>query len=270
LTKTKTGAAVERKYSGVGQAFVKIWKEEGFVGYFKGNLTNVIRIIPINAIQFLSYEKYKNFISNLETKPGEPRRLSTVGRLTAGALAGMTSTLCTYPLDLIRCRLSAQHEVRKYTGIINAGVVIFKEEGFIGLYRGLFPSLLGIAPYVGINFTSYEILKRETLRWQNKDELGVISKLVLGGLAGTISQTITYPLETIRRRMQMQSMGTKTATDTGLIKTTVNIYKKYGWTGYFKGLVPNLLKVIPVVAVNFIVYEYMKKLLGLARAAKEI
>lgn len=68
----------------------------------------------------------------------------------------------------------------------------------------------------------------------------------------------------------MQSMGTKTATDTGLIKATVNIYKKYGFKGYFKGLVPNYLKVIPVVAVNFLVYEYMKKLLGLAHAGKEI
>lgn len=60
MTKVASGLAAESKYTGVGQAFVKIWKEEGFVGYFKGNGTNVIRIIPINAIQFLSYEKYKN------------------------------------------------------------------------------------------------------------------------------------------------------------------------------------------------------------------
>lgn len=79
--------------------------------------------------------------------------------------------------------------MKKYTGIINAGKVIFQEEGFIGLYRGLFPSLLGIAPYVGINFTSYELLKRETMRYQKKDELSVVAKLTLGGTAGAISQT---------------------------------------------------------------------------------
>jgi solute carrier family 25 phosphate transporter 23/24/25/41 len=259
------GAKKQKKYTGIWQTVVQIYKEEGWVGYFKGNGTNVVRIIPINAIQFLSYEKYKKWIGEYQGT------LNTYGRLSAGALAGMTSTLATYPLDLVRCRLSAQHEVKKYTGIINAFKVILKEEGFIGWYRGLVPSLIGIAPYVAINFTSFETLKRVTIDYFEVKELGVITKLTLGAIAGTISQTITYPLETVRRRMQMASLGTRSGAEGAtMIQAFKQVYTKYGLKGYFKGLIPNYIKVIPVVSVNFLVYEWCKKIMGLSRGAKDI
>jgi solute carrier family 25 phosphate transporter 23/24/25/41 len=259
-----------KKYNSIGQTFAKIYKEEGLYGYFKGNGTNVLRIIPINAIQFLTYEKYKNFFASLSLKTLGTKTLNTPFRLASGAAAGITQTLVTYPLDLIRCRLSAQHEVKRYNGIVSAFKIIFKEEGIIGLYRGMFPSLLGIAPYVAFNFTTFETLKRYTLEMTHKKELGVITKLALGGIAGTVSQTVTYPLETVRRRMQMASLGKTTGDGAGMIFVFKDIWKQFGFKGYFKGLVPNLLKVIPVVSVNFVAYEYLKKAMGLARSSKEL
>eukprot|EP01137_Pigoraptor_chileana_P006243 Opistho-2@50377 len=164
---TGTGAAVQ--YNGVVPALSKILREEGTIGFFKGNGTNVIRMVPYSAVQFASYEQYKKLMLLL---PPEVEELTTLRRLLAGAMAGVTSVIVTYPLDLIRTRLSAQGEgsSRKYTGIAHAYRTILKEEGGWmsgSLYRGLSPTLMGVAPYVALNFTCYELLKKEIL------ELGI-------------------------------------------------------------------------------------------------
>ncbi|OQU86659.1 hypothetical protein SORBI_3003G122300 [Sorghum bicolor] len=96
--------AGESAKKGVGflEAMADIGKKDGLKGYWKGNLPQVIRIIPYSAVQLFSYEVYKKIF---RTKDGE---LSVFGRLAAGACAGMTSTLVTYPLDVLRLRLAVQ------------------------------------------------------------------------------------------------------------------------------------------------------------------
>lgn len=107
-----------------------IRREEGLVGYFKGNGTNVIRIVPYMAVQFAAYEEFKKvrddhcFIKHIMVHliqlfgiPDDPRKQRPFKRLLAGALAGIASVTATYPLDLVRTRLSAQLESgqdRKY------------------------------------------------------------------------------------------------------------------------------------------------------------
>lgn len=102
------------EYKGVISSLVQMVRIEGLKGLFKGNGTNVVRIAPYSAIQFLSYEKYKKeFLSQNETAT----HLSPVQNLVAGGMAGVTSLLCTYPLDLIRSRLTVQTTEEKYRGI---------------------------------------------------------------------------------------------------------------------------------------------------------
>ncbi|KAJ7378930.1 hypothetical protein OS493_019626 [Desmophyllum pertusum] len=181
----------EARYTSVTQTLVKIGKEEGLYGYFKGNGTNIVRIVPYTAIQFAAYEEFKKLLKI----PEDTREQHPIMRLTAGALAGIVSSAVTYPLDLIRTRLAVQGE----------------EEGglFSGcLFRGLGPSLIGIAPYIGLNFAVYESLKgtcmvdRQVLT--HEKDLPVVVKLSCGAVAGAIAQTGTYPLDVVRRRMQMK------------------------------------------------------------------
>lgn len=100
----------KKRFKGIVPSLVKIWKEEGFLGYYKGNGTNVLRIVPYMAVQFAAYEEYKKLLG---ISDGEH---SPIWRLCAGAMAGITSVTVTYPLDLVRTRLSAQLEGvnRKY------------------------------------------------------------------------------------------------------------------------------------------------------------
>ncbi len=94
--------------------------------------------------------------------------------------------------------------------------------------------------------------------------MGIVTKLGLGAVSGTFAQTITYPLDVVRRRMQMLGYGGQKVEYTSVLEAFRRVYTKYGLIGFYKGLIPNYLKVVPVVSINFVVYEYMKRALGLS------
>ncbi|XP_048590315.1 mitochondrial adenine nucleotide transporter ADNT1 [Nematostella vectensis] len=259
------------KYSGVGGTLAKIYRDEGLYGYFKGNGTNIVRIVPYTAVQFAAYEEFKKLLKI----PQDPREQHPFLRLTAGSLAGIVSCTATYPLDLVRTRLACQGEgvERKYRNIRHAFVTILKEEGglFSGcLFKGLGPSLIGIAPYIGLNFMVYETMKGlcmdfytaraagHKLRTIHHDlELPVVAKLFCGAVAGAVAQSGTYPLDVVRRRMQMER-------GEGMFKYSSTwdgfkvIVRSEGFIGLFKGMWPNLLKVAPTIGIQFAVYEVSK------------
>lgn len=263
------------KFLGVGATLIKIGKEEGLRGYFKGNGTNVLRIIPYSAVQFAAYEEFKKLLKVSEDLQSQ----TPLRRLVAGGLAGTTSVVATYPLDLVRTRLAAQghgHE-KRYRNILHAFQTILKNEGGIlsgCLYKGLPPTVMGIAPYIGLNFAVYETLKDlvlghfivmargvELKRMDKDKELPVSVRLLCGGLAGAISQTITYPLDVVRRRMQMKGISGELFAYTSTKNAFTVIVKVEGIQGLYKGMWPNLLKVAPLVGIQFVTYEITKAFL---------
>lgn len=168
-------------YSGVIAGLRKMWQEEGLKGYMRGNGINCLRIAPYSAVQFSTYEILKVYLM------GEEEDLDVSKRLFAGALAGIASVVSTYPLDLVRSRISiasasmyaeaknatssdqsnqtkpSREQVRKMIeerqkrvpGIWAMTVKVYQEEGGIrALYKGCVPTSLGVAPYVGINFAA--------------------------------------------------------------------------------------------------------------------
>lgn len=182
----------------VGAALKKMWKEEGWRGFMRGNGTNCIRIVPYSAVQFGSYNFYKR--TCFEKYPGAD--LTALERLTCGGLAGITSVTFTYPLDIVRTRLSIQTASFADLGATrqtNLGmwatlVGMYKTEGgFMALYRGIVPTVAGVAPYVGLNFMVYEHL-RGFLTPDGDKNPSAMRKLLAGATAGAVAQTCTYPL----------------------------------------------------------------------------
>ena len=147
----------DRKYRGTRQSLGHICREEGWRGMYKGNGTNSIRVFPYTAAQFLIVERMKLARVN----EAGSRSLTAVENLLAGAVAGTTSVCLTYPLDFVRARLAVQQGVTTtcYNGIWHALKTIVHTDGLMGIYRGLTPTLVGIAPYVGLNFMVFEGLK---------------------------------------------------------------------------------------------------------------
>jgi solute carrier family 25 (mitochondrial phosphate transporter), member 23/24/25/41 len=255
-------------YQGVGPALAKMWREEGWRGFMRGNGTNCIRIVPYSAVQFSSYTIYKAFLQKTAGKS----ELDTLQRLTAGAMAGITSVVVTYPLDIVRTRLSIQtaslvtHSSKKIEhppGMWSVMKKMYvKEGGFKALYRGLIPTTMGVAPYVGLNFAVYESM-RSLVTPEGQKDPSAAGKLFSGAVSGAVAQTITYPFDVLRRRFQVVTMG---AGKLGFQYDSVwgavqSIIKQEGLRGMYKGLSANLLKVAPSMASSWLSYEYTKDLL---------
>ncbi|GJN92216.1 hypothetical protein Rhopal_005246-T1 [Rhodotorula paludigena] len=254
------------QYQGVWHGLRKMWREEGFRGYMRGNGINVLRIAPYSAVQFSSYELFKGTLQSPDGSIDTPRRL------LAGSLAGICSVVSTYPLDLVRSRLSVESASLgmkggrtdgRSSGIVGMTLRVMREEGGVkALYRGLVPTCAkGVAPYVAFNFAAYELLKLQITSWDPHHEPpGTLAKLVCGGVAGAISQTLTYPADLLRRRMQMvglkdQALGYEY---TGAWNAVATIIRNEGLRGLYKGIWPNLLKCGPAMATSFATYEVSK------------
>ena len=236
-------------YTGVGQAFAKIYREEGILSFWKGNGVNVIRVAPYAAAQLTSNDFYKSKLQDADGKLGVKERL------LAGAMAGMTGTAITHPLDTIRLRLALPNH--PYKGMMNAFSVVYRTEGVRALYKGLIPTLAGIAPYAACNFASYDVAKKMYYGDGSNIKQDPMANLVIGGASGTFSATVGYPLDTIRRRMQM-----KGKTYNGMADAMLTIMREEGMRGFFRGWTANTMKVVPQNSIRFVSYELLKSLLG--------
>ena len=139
-----SAASVAAADKGLLAAFVAIGKTEGVAGYWRGNVPQVVRILPYSSAMLYSYEAYKKKLTNKET--GE---LAVPARLLAGAGAACTATIVTYPLDIIRLRLSVDTSAKSMGDVART---ILANEGPLGFFKGLRATCLSIAPYSATNF----------------------------------------------------------------------------------------------------------------------
>lgn len=243
----------------VGKALGKMWREEGWRGFMRGNGTNCIRIVPYSAVQFGSYNFYKkNFF---EQYPGAD--LAPVTRLVCGGIAGITSVTLTYPLDIVRTRLSIQTAsfagltttAKVHPGMWSTMTTMYKTEGGVrALYRGIIPTVTGVAPYVGLNFMTYEMV-RSYVTPEGEKNPSAGRKLLAGAVSGAVAQTCTYPFDVLRRRFQINTMSGMGYQYKSLPDAIRVIIAQEGIKGLYKGIVPNLLKVAPSMAANWLSFE---------------
>ena len=158
--------------------------------------------------------------------------------------------MLTYPLDLIRARLTLQSgATREYRGILHGLTTVVSKEGPLALYRGLWPSIAGIFPYIGIDFAVYETLKGHLphngwLRTTHGDPRKHVL-LGCGAIAGVVGQTVAYPLDLVRRRMQVMGWAggnTSYSYKGGILRTMQQIMREEGIRGLYRGMIPNYYK----------------------------
>ncbi|KAL1840622.1 hypothetical protein VTJ49DRAFT_273 [Mycothermus thermophilus] len=249
----------------VGKALAKMWREEGWRGFMRGNGTNCIRIVPYSAVQFGSYNFYKrHFFERFE---GDS--LTPMSRLTCGGIAGITSVTFTYPLDIVRTRLSIQsasfaelgERPKKLPGMWQTMAMMYRTEGgFLALYRGIVPTVAGVAPYVGLNFMTYEFV-RQYLTLDGEQNPSAVRKLVAGAISGAVAQTCTYPFDVLRRRFQINTMSGMGYQYKSLADAVRVIIAQEGFRGLYKGIIPNLLKVAPSMASSWLSFEVCRDFL---------
>jgi len=198
--------------------------------------------------------------------------MSPLGNFIAGAGAGATAVIFTYPLDVTRARLAVQVEKRHYTGLFHAMQNMWHNEGGLkALYRGWQPTMVGILPYAGINFFTYDTLKwyysnKSSVSGEPPPPIPTTIRLAFGAIAGAIGQTLTYPLDVVRRRMQIDGLQLERTYSYPYRSTwhgIKTVFKSEGWTTLFRGLHINYIKVVPLVSVSFTVNDLMRRWMGL-------
>ena len=179
--------------------------------------------------------------------------------LVAGGVAGMCAKTTVAPLDRIKILLQAQSVHYRDMGVMAGLRKIVVHENIKALFKGNGAQMVRVFPYGALQFTCFEVFKKylPQLFGLSKNSHGI--KFVAGSLAGLISVTATFPLDTIRARLAFQVRETKY---TGIINTGVVIFKTEGGVvGLYRGLVPTLIGIIPYAGLSFYCFEVTKSLM---------
>lgn len=248
----------DAQYKGIMDICIRVPKEQGIGSFWRGNMANVIRYFPTQALNFAFKDKYKQMFKVPKTAPFHMRLGSNVA---AGGAAGATSLLVVYPLDFARTRLAmdvgADGE-REFKGTLDTILKTAKESGWFkgGVYNGFAISCTGIIIYRGAYFGLYD----SAAPLIKKAGGGFWGKFILGYAVTTVAGLAAYPIDTVRRRMMMQS-GTA---DTGGVRYTSSMHafgyimKNEGIPAYFRGAGANIMRGLggTLVLVGF---DYFKE-----------
>lgn len=204
----------------------------------------------------------------------DPKGISSLSNFMAGGLAGIASQFLVYPLDTLKFRLQCETVQGGLTGnalLFQTAKKMWADGGLRATYRGLTMGLVGVFPYSAIDIGSVELLKRKYREYKSKKtglheedcELGNVAMAAVGGASGALGATVVYPINVLRTRLQTQGTVMHRPTYTGIVDVARRTVKNEGFRGLYKGLLPNLLKVVPSISITWVVYENSKKLLGL-------
>ena len=197
-----------------------------------------------------------------------------IHKFMAGAVAGCAAVVACYPLDLVRTRLTTELEGHEhYRGIGDAFKRILKEEGFMGFYSGIAPTLLVAVPNFAISYSVYGTLKEHAVEDElfynlrridadsGEPKLGFLLTVLCGAASGCLATGITFPMDTIRRRMQIQNLHIAPEHRMNSVQQFRQLVHHEGLGSLYRGLTPEMMKVIPMVGTMFVVYEFSKELL---------
>jgi hypothetical protein len=235
---------------------------EGVLGLWRGNVVNVMRIVPARGILFASNDVYKSLMKDRFPVTDDPESTPFWMLFSSGGLAGVTAIIATYPLDVARTRLTGKIVTERgaawtaqTTSVTVCLTRMFKEEGIRSWYRGIGPTLFGAMPYEGIKFSVYGYLTKHVLNTGQ-----VWEKLLAGAMAGCAAGAFMFPNDTVRKLLQMHQPHDGGPPFTSAFNCWKRTYQSLGVRRFYRGVVPYMLRIAPGSAIQFSVYETLKTL----------
>jgi len=235
--------AVDKRYKGIMDVFIRVPKEQGFAALWRGNLANVIRYFPTQALNFAFKDTYKNMFLKGVDKNKDFWKFF-MGNLASGGAAGATSLFFVYPLDFARTRLAADVGSkaagnREFNGLMDCLVKIAKSDGPIGLYRGFFVSVQGIIIYRASYFGCFDTIK--AMVSADPKNMNFFVAWAIAQVVTVCSGILSYPWDTVRRRMMMQS-GRSDIMYKNTWDCAKKIMKNEGMGAMYKGALSNVFR----------------------------
>jgi len=233
---------LQTPYKGIVDCFGRVIREEGVVQLWRGNMANVLRYFPTQALNFAFKDQFKRMFGYTKEKHGYWKWFA--GNLASGGAAGAASLLFVYSLDYARTRLANDAKAakkggeRQFNGLIDVYTKTIKTDGVVGLYRGFNISCVGIIVYRGLYFGMYDSLKPVLLKGELQDSL--LASFLLGWGITVGAGLASYPIDTVRRRMMMTSGEAVKYKSSA--HAFAEIVKKEGIRSLFKGAGANILR----------------------------
>lgn len=227
-------------YKGVIDCTVRTYKTEGILPFWRGNMANCIRYFPTQALNFAFKDKIKQLF---KASKQDSYMLGFAKNIGSGGLAGAMSLCFVYSLDYCRTRLANDAKSagkgggeRQFNGMVDVYRKTIASDGLVGLYRGFVISCVGIIVYRGCYFGFYDTLRPILLG----DNASVLLSFALGYVVTISAGLVSYPIDTIRRRMMMTSG--EAVKYKGSLDCAMVIIKNEGFMSLMKGAGANILR----------------------------
>jgi solute carrier family 25 (mitochondrial adenine nucleotide translocator), member 4/5/6/31 len=235
------GMSEANKYKGIGDCFSRVNSEQGFASFWRGNMANVVRYFPTQALNFACKDFYKQYLCPY--KPSDGMKFF-LGNCASGGAAGATSLCFVYPLDFARTRLAADvgsGKNREYTGLVNCLQKTAASDGAAGLYRGFGISVVGIIGYRASYFGMFDTGK--VILFPDSKKVNVLAMWGFAQVVTVGSGIVSYPLDTVRRRLMMQSgLPEAERRYSGTMDCFKKITSQEGPSAFFKGCLSNVIR----------------------------
>ena len=230
----------ENRYNGIGDCFKRVIAEQGFGSLWRGNMANVIRYFPTQALNFAFKDFYKTIFNPYNPKDNPVKFF--VGNCASGGAAGATSLTVVYPLDFARTRLAADvggDGAREFNGLVDCLQKIFAKDGPAGLYRGFGISVVGIIAYRASYFGMFDTGK--AIMFPDAKKASIFAMWAFAQCVTVGAGVLSYPLDTVRRRLMMDS-GRADKMYNGTADCFRRILADEGPKAFFKGSLSNVIR----------------------------
>ncbi|KAL5337097.1 mitochondrial carrier domain-containing protein [Aspergillus crustosus] len=262
-TRLQVDRALTSRVGGSLRVVHEIFRNEGgLVAFYRGLTPNIVGNSFSWALYFLLYGDIKRTIGTWrlhECEKGEQQRgmLTSLDYFIASGSAGLMTSILTNPIWVIKTRMLAtgSKSPGAYTSFTKGAMQILRSEGIPGFYRGLSPSLFGVS-HGALQFVAYEKLKLYRTEAdsgpKNHKELSNMDFFIISSISKVFAGSLTYPYQVLRSRLQTYNAHLAYS---GLGDAIVQVWAREGLAGFYKGLGPNLFRVLPSTWVTFLVYE---------------
>ncbi|KAM9724320.1 solute carrier family 25 member 32-like [Menidia menidia] len=251
------GLELRPKYSGIFHCMRSVWHQEGMRGLYQGVTPNLWGAGASWGLYFFFYNAIKGY-----AKEGRESELSAAEHLVSAAEAGILTLTITNPIWVTKTRLVLQYSAdptgKQYKGMVDALLKIYRNEGVPGLYRGYVPGLFGTS-HGALQFMAYEELKRDYNKYKkvpSDAKLTALEYIAMAALSKLLAVATTYPYQVVRARLQDQHNRYS-----GVMDVIRRTWRNEGAIGFYKGIIPNLIRVTPACCITFVVYENVSRFL---------
>jgi len=259
------GSGEVPRYTGIADCGMRIYKEQGMKRFWDGNFTNCIRYFPTQAFNLAFKDTFKRMFPKYDPKTQFAQFFGA--NLVSGGAAAASSLCIVYPLDYARTRLASDvgSGKKSFSGLGDCIAKTMKGPGgFLALYTGFGVSVVGIVGYRGLQLGTFDTITGLNPYKSDTGIMGAVTTFAAAQTAITIGAGCTYPFDTVRRRLQMQS---EKPPEEHLYKGTGDCFKKIAAeeglaAGLYKGFMANVLRSVGGALV-LVFYDRAKVLLAL-------